>query len=64
MLEKPARADTAAGGTTQKTTSYLSCGDVPKIVYLQKSIISVTPRGKKSSLYTLYKLFQSDMRAA
>lgn len=47
MLEKPARADTAAGGTTQKTTSYLSCGDVPKIVYLQMSIISSTPHGKK-----------------
>lgn len=62
MLEKPARADTAAGGTTQKTTSYLSCVDVPKIVYLQKSIISVT---QKKVVYTHFiSYIQSDMRAA
>lgn len=35
-----------------------------KIVYLQKSVISVTPRGKKVVYTDLISYIQSDMRAA
>lgn len=56
MLEKPARADSAAGGTAQKTTSYLSCGDVPKMCICRcRSFL--LHHMEKSSLYTLYKLY-------